>query len=249
MNSTSAGPTREEGLAGRHATIDGGSGEMFDAIAHRYDLINRIISLGLDRRWRRLTAGALHLESRARVLDIATGTADLAIAVARTSSQSEVWAIDPSAKMRELAEHKVAAAGLENRIHIRGGSAELLPFDDATFDAVSVGFGIRNFPDRMRALKEMKRVLAPRGRVAILEATEPERDILGRPARLYIHHIVPVIGAFIASAREYRYLEQSIARFPKPDVFMEMMRDAGFADVGCRALALGAASLFTGAVS
>ena len=221
-----------------------GSGAMFDAIAPRYDLLNRIISLGIDRRWRRLTVDALRFRQDAAVLDVATGTGDLALLAARR--QAWVTALDPSRAMLAIAARKAQARGLSARVDLVPGDAQALPFPDASFDAAMIGFGIRNVPDRPRALAEMTRVLRPGARLAVLELSEPRGGLLGRLARFHVHHFVPWIGGLLSGSREYRYLQQSIAAFPPPDRFCELMRDAGLRDVSARPLSFGVCHLYVG---
>ncbi len=193
-----------------------GSGAMFDRIARRYDLLNRLSSLGFDRSWRRQAVEALDLEPGHRVLDLATGTADLALEILRQEPRAEVVGIDPSPRMLERARHKVDAAGLGGRVELRLGKAEELPLDDDSVDGTAIAFGIRNVPDRPRALSEMARVTRPGGRVVILELNEPRSGLLAPLARFHIHRVVPRLGAWLSGAGEYRYLEKSIADFP-PD--------------------------------
>lgn len=221
-----------------------GSGAMFDAIAPRYDALNRVMSFGIDRAWRRRAVEAMKLVPGARALDLATGTGDVALEILRRPGVT-VEGLDPSPKMLEIARRKAEAAGVADRFAIRTGDAQALPYEDASFDAVSIAFGIRNVPDRDRALAEMRRVTRPGGRIVILELTEP-RGLLGPIARFHVHTLVPRIGAFLSGAREYRYLQESIARFPAPEVFAEKMRAAGIARVEARPLTFGAVCLFTG---
>jgi demethylmenaquinone methyltransferase/2-methoxy-6-polyprenyl-1,4-benzoquinol methylase len=222
----------------------GGSGAMFDAIAPRYDLLNRLLSLGIDQGWRRRTVEALQLHAGHRVLDLATGTADLAIQIARRGDDIAVVGLDPSTGMLAIGRDKVAAAGLGDRVTLVEGDAEQLPFADASFDGVTIAFGIRNVPDRPRALREMARVVRPGGRVAILELSEPRGGILGPLARFHVHQVVPRLGALLSGAREYRYLQQSIAAFPPPDEFAATMASSGLAVVEVAPLTFGVAALF-----
>lgn len=229
------------------ATTDvrGGSGEMFDRIADRYDLVNRVISLGLDRSWRTRAVRALQLRAGARVLDVATGTADLAIAIAAAHPDAEVVGLDPSSGMLEIGKRKVAAAGLAERVSLVTGDGQALPFEAASFDGATIAFGIRNVPDRPLALREMRRVLREGARLAVLELAEPE-GILGPLARWHVHHVVPTIGAMISGAPEYDYLQRSIAKFPPPDAFAAIMRESGFARVDWEPMTFGAATLYVG---
>jgi demethylmenaquinone methyltransferase/2-methoxy-6-polyprenyl-1,4-benzoquinol methylase len=224
----------------------GGSGAMFDAIAARYDLLNRLMSLGVDQRWRRRTADALELRGAGRVLDVATGTADLALLIARRCPTAEVVGIDPSPKMLAIGAAKVARSRGAGRVTLSDGQAEALPFPDDWFDGVTIAFGIRNVPDRPRGLREMTRVLKPGARLAVLELTDPRGRILGALARFYVHRLVPRLGAWLSGAREYRYLEESIARFPPAEEFAESMRRAGLSQVVAQPQTFGVAHLFIG---
>jgi demethylmenaquinone methyltransferase / 2-methoxy-6-polyprenyl-1,4-benzoquinol methylase len=223
-----------------------GSGQMFDGIAARYDFVNRVISFGIDQRWRRRTVRALSLRDGARVLDLATGTGDLALLIARATPEASVVGLDPSEKMLAIARGKVEKAGLAERIELVVGDAETLPFGDATFDGVSIAFGIRNVPDRARALSEMARVTKPGGRVAVLELSEPRGGVLGPIARFHVHTVVPHVGALLSGAPEYRYLQRSIAAFPPADEFASLMRHAGLAVERPEALTFGVCHLYVG---
>lgn len=223
-----------------------GSGQMFDGIAARYDFVNRVISLGIDQRWRRLTVEALELGPGARVLDLATGTADLALLVANSEPSAHVVGLDPSEKMLEIGRVKVARAELTERVELVQGDAQSLPYPDASFDGVCIAFGIRNVPDRDRALREMARVTKPGGHVAILELSEPRGGILGPLARFHVHTVVPFMGALLSGAPEYRYLQRSIAAFPPAEEFGERMRQAGLVVAPPRPLTFGVCHLYVG---
>ncbi|MCY3963491.1 MAG: ubiquinone/menaquinone biosynthesis methyltransferase [Acidobacteria bacterium] len=227
-----------------------GSGAMFDRIAARYDLLNRLISLGWDRRWRRIAAEAVALDGGTRrpprVLDVASGTGDLAIEIARRYPGAAIHGIDASRGMTEIGRRKVDQAGFGDRITLDAGDALELPFADHSFDAVTIAFGIRNIPDRSRALREMARVTRPGGRVAILEAGEPSAGLTGALARFHIHVIVPFVGGLLAGAEEYRYLERSIRAFPPVPEFVCTMAAAGLEEVETRSLTFGVCSLFLG---
>jgi demethylmenaquinone methyltransferase/2-methoxy-6-polyprenyl-1,4-benzoquinol methylase len=224
----------------------GGSGEMFDRIASRYDLMNRIISLGIDQRWRRRTVDALALKPGARVLDLATGTGDLAMMIARRHPEVTVVGVDPSTGMLAEGDRKVAAAGLGERVTLRRGDAEQLEAADASVDGISMAFGIRNVVDRPKALREMARALKPGGRVAILELSEPRRGLLGMMARVHIHHVVPTLGALLSGAWEYRYLQRSIAAFPPAAEFAEVMRASGLRVERAEPMTFGVVHLYVG---
>lgn len=225
----------------------GGSGEMFDAIAPRYDLLNRLLSLGIDQRWRRRLVDRLELQPGAQVLDHATGTADLALRIARSQPGVRVLGLDPSTEMLRIGRAKVAAAGLADRIELREGNAERLDdLGSRSFDAVSMAFGIRNVPDRERALREMARVTRAGGRIAILELSEPERGWMSPLARWHVHQVVPWVGGLLSGSREYRYLQQSIAAFPPPRVFGSLMESCGIRVVSLERLTFGVCHLYVG---
>ncbi len=225
-----------------------GSGAMFDNIARRYDLLNRVMSFGVDRRWRKHTVRAMALpgDGACRVLDVATGTGDLAIDVARVHPGAEIVGVDPSRKMIEVGRGKLAARGLAERVRLDEGDAQALPYDDDSFDAVCIAFGIRNVPDRGRGLAEMARVCKPGGRVAILELGEPRKGIIAPLARFHIRHVVPRVGAWLSGAREYRYLQTSIAAFPAPADFAALMKASGLDVLEVRPLTFGVCTLYVG---
>jgi demethylmenaquinone methyltransferase / 2-methoxy-6-polyprenyl-1,4-benzoquinol methylase len=233
-------------LAGADASGSLGSGAMFDRIADRYDLLNRILSLGIDERWRAHTVEALDLRPGMRVLDLATGTGDLAIQLARHPARPEVVGADASARMLRKAGEKVIRAGLFERVTLSVTDAQAMSFADGSFDAACMAFGIRNVSDRPAALRELARVLRPKGRVAILELMEPQGGWLSPLSRFYVHTLVPRIGAFLSGAREYRYLQESIAAFPSPGEFRALMEGSGFSAVESRLLTFGACCLFIG---
>jgi len=229
-----------------------GSGAMFDAIAPRYDLLNRVMSLGVDQGWRRRTveavapalasASASASTSTSTILDLATGTADLAIALAKRWRGAQVTGLDPSVGMLAAGQKKLAATP---NVRLLEGDARALPFAPASFDAVTMAFGIRNVPaaERVLALAEMARVTRPGGRIAILELGEP-RGVLGPLARFHVHTLVPRLGAWLSGAREYRYLEKSIAAFPAPEKFADLMRVAGLRVLELSRLTFGACCLY-----
>ena len=229
--------------AGARLTREG-SGAMFDGIAARYDLVNRVISLGIDQSWRRKTVSALKLGRAHRVLDLATGTADLGIQVARTELSVTVVGLDPSPKMLEVGRQKVERGGLAARLELVQGDAQALPFADDSFNSVCIAFGIRNVPDRAQALREMARVTRPGGRIAILELSEPRAGLLGALARFHIHTVVPYVGALLSGVKEYQYLQRSIAAFPPADEFAELMRSSNLDVLAVHPLTFGVCHLY-----
>jgi demethylmenaquinone methyltransferase/2-methoxy-6-polyprenyl-1,4-benzoquinol methylase len=209
---------------------------MFDRIAPVYDAMNRVMTAGLDRRWRRSTARAVAAPG-ARVLDVCCGTGDLAIACAREGAV--VTGLDFSERMLDRARRKAPELDWVR------GDALAIPFGDATFDGVTVGFGVRNVEDLERGLRELRRILRPGGRAGILEITRP-RGVLAPFYRLWFDGIVPLLGKLLPGGSAYTYLPASVRRFPGPDGLAELMRAAGFADVQYELLAGGIVALHTG---
>jgi demethylmenaquinone methyltransferase / 2-methoxy-6-polyprenyl-1,4-benzoquinol methylase len=209
---------------------------MFDRIAPGYDVMNRLMTAGLDRRWRRETATAV-VRPGDRVLDVCCGTGDLAIAARRAGG--EVTGLDFSERMLDRARHKAP------EIDWVRGDALGMPFEDGSFDAVTMGFGLRNLEDERRGLAELRRVLEPGGRLGVLEITRP-RGPLALFYRVWFDGLVPLAGKVLPGGAAYAYLPASVRRFPSPDSLAGLMRDAGFADVRIRLFAGGIVALHTG---
>jgi demethylmenaquinone methyltransferase/2-methoxy-6-polyprenyl-1,4-benzoquinol methylase len=210
---------------------------MFDRIAPVYDLMNRVMTLGLDLRWRRVAAESV-VSRGDRVLDAACGTGDFAVADLRAGA-GQVTGLDFSERMLERARRKAPQVEW-----VRGDMLEL-PFADAAFDAATVGFGVRNVADLERALRELRRVLRPGGRLAILEITQP-RGVLKPFYSLWFDRIVPLLGKLLPGGSAYTYLPASVKRFPRAEELAELMRAFGFADVRVRLLAGSIIALHTG---
>ena len=228
-----------------HPEARGGSGAMFDAIAPRYDLLNRLMSFGVDGRWRKRTVKALALgDGPTRVLDLATGTGDLAFAIAKRHPGSHVIGVDPSVGMLGIGQKKVTARKLDDRVEMREGDAQALAFADDYFDGATIAFGIRNVPDRAKGLAELARVVRPGGRVCILELSEPRGGVMGPLARFHVHHVVPRVGALLSGKREYRYLQTSIEAFPPPAEFAALMEANGLAVLEVVPLTFGVCHLY-----
>jgi len=221
-----------------------GSGEMFDHIAGRYDLLNRVMSMGIDQSWRRKTVAAMELPAEARVLDLATGTGDLALMIARIHPDARVVGSDPSSRMLEVGADKVARSGLADRVQLHAGDAQALPYEDDSFDGCCIAFGIRNVPDRSAALAEMARVTKPAGRIAVLELGEPSVGWLSPIARFHVRKVIPKIGGMLSGSREYKYLQESIAAFPSADDFAKQMQACGLNVLEVKPLTFGACTLF-----
>lgn len=223
-----------------------GSGQMFDRIAGRYDAVNRVLSLGLDKRWRRRTVKALQLpaDGHPHVLDVATGTCDLAIDIATELPGATVVGLDPSTQMLAVGAEKLAKRALDNRVTLVVGDAQQLPYESCTFDAATIAFGIRNVPDRAAGLRELARVVRPGGRVAVLELGEPRGALLGRAARFHTNVVVPRLGALLSGKREYTYLQRSIAAFPPSEQFAGLMQECGLHVIEVVPLTFGACTLY-----
>ncbi|MBN1962552.1 MAG: bifunctional demethylmenaquinone methyltransferase/2-methoxy-6-polyprenyl-1,4-benzoquinol methylase UbiE [Deltaproteobacteria bacterium] len=222
-----------------------GSGQMFDKIAKRYDLLNRILSIGQDQHWRRAQIEKLAISGGpANVLDLATGTADVALQIAYRYPQATIIGVDPSLAMLEIGRKKIKNAGLENRINLIAGDAQDLQFADASFDAVCMSFGIRNVPNRQKALAEIARVTRKDGKVLILELAKTQQGRLAKLAQLYLRYIIPGIGGLLAGAHEYKYLRDSIATFPGADKFAQMMQTAGLHITAIEHFCFGVVHLF-----
>jgi demethylmenaquinone methyltransferase/2-methoxy-6-polyprenyl-1,4-benzoquinol methylase len=218
---------------------------MFDRIAARYDTVNRVLSFGLDQRWRRRVVRALgDLGTQPRVLDVATGTGDLAIEIAKVWPGGTVVGLDPSPGMLAIAQKKLAKRGMTDRVMLVEGDAQALPQKNCEMDAATIAFGIRNVPDRGLALRELARVVRPGGRIAVLELGEPKRGLLAAAARFHSHHFVPRIGALLSGAREYRYLQRSVAAFPPAEQFAELMRASGLKVLEVAPMTFGVCTLY-----
>jgi demethylmenaquinone methyltransferase/2-methoxy-6-polyprenyl-1,4-benzoquinol methylase len=221
---------------------------MFDRIAGRYDLMNGVMSAGLHHRWRARAADRAELRSGNRALDVCCGTGDLSFELKRrVGEQGEVIGLDFSEQMLELARAKERSAGLPVSF-VRGNALDL-PFKDGFFDAVTVGFGIRNVVDQEGALREMARVVRPGGKVVILEITTPERPPLSWFYSVWFDRVVPVLGSFAGEQDAYTYLPESVRRFPDARELAGRMDRAGLEDIRYLLLAGGIVAIHAGSVS
>jgi demethylmenaquinone methyltransferase / 2-methoxy-6-polyprenyl-1,4-benzoquinol methylase len=222
---------------------------MFGQIARRYDFLNHLLSLGIDRYWRRQTVRRVRPEGRLPILDVCTGTGDLALAFDRAAAGAiEIVAADFCHEMLAIGRHKAAAAGAEGRITFLEADAQSLPFPSNSFQIVSVAFGLRNVADTDRGLAEMMRVAAPDGRVAVLEFSSPTWQPFKAVYGWYFRHVLPRIGQWVArnTTTAYEYLPASVGQFPQGEALAERMRAAGLRDVRCYPLTLGVATLYVG---
>lgn len=220
--------------------------EMFNGIAPKYDLLNHLLSLGIDKAWRRKAMRELERGAKDRVLDVACGTGDFSIEALRHGVR-QVVGVDISENMLAVAQEKARDKGLEEQLEFLYGDSEQLTFPDGNFDAVTVAFGVRNFEHLERGLREMCRVLRPGGRVVILEFSTPDRFPMKQLYRFYFKHILPRVGGLVSGDRgAYEYLPASVFAFPQGDRFLDIMRACGFRDVRRRPLTFGIATLYTG---
>ncbi len=219
---------------------------MFDRIAHSYDLLNHLLSLGIDRRWRRAAIASLRPYGPKSVLDVATGTGDFALLGARMLRPERLVGVDLSEGMLAVGREKVKRAGLDGVITFRKDDCLHLSMDADTFDAVTVAYGIRNFEDLDQGLREMCRVLRPGGRLAIIELCTPVRFPMKQLFRLYSRVLMPAVGRLVSrDGRAYRYLPATMEAFPQGEVMQGILERAGFREVRFRRFTFGLSTLYT----
>ena len=222
------------------------SWKMFNSIAGRYDFLNRLLSLGQDARWRKALKRFLPDTKDQIILDLATGTADVLITLAKDNLKiHRGYGLDPAIKMLEIGREKIKRAHLDDRLVLQSGDAQSLPYSDETFDCVTISFGIRNIPDLRLALLEMHRVTKQGGRILILEFSKPENPILRCGHWVYLQTIVPFVGfLFSGNFKAYAYLNQTIQTFPYGDRFCKILKQMGFVNVKPALLMGGAATIY-----
>lgn len=220
---------------------------MFDNIAPKYDLLNHTLSMSIDRVWRRRVVGEVRRAKPGRILDVATGTGDLAIAMARRIRDVQVLGVDLSEQMLAVARRKIEARGLDGRIVLDRGDAERLAVADASVDVATVAFGVRNFGDLGAGLRELARTIKPGGKVVILEFSRPRNRVFRALYEFYSYKILPRIGGLVSrDKRAYEYLPASVGEFPAPEEFMAMMALAGFRNCRARSQSFGIAQIYIG---
>ena len=218
---------------------------MFDRISPKYDALNHLLSFNIDKVWRRKTAKAVAKTQPKTVLDLATGTADLAIAVAKRNPQAHIIGMDISEKMLDIGKAKIKKQELENQIELCFGDAAALPFEEGSFDAITVAFGVRNFKDLEKGLSEIHRVLKPGGQAVILEFSMPERFPVKQLYRFYFKRVLPRIGKKVSKdSSAYTYLPESVERFPKPNSFLQLLSEKRLENGTKRSLSFGIATLY-----
>ena len=220
---------------------------MFDAIAPRYDFLNHLLSGGLDVRWRRRAIASLALTGSERVLDLCTGTGDLAVAaVTAKRPAARVVGVDFAGAMLAIARDKIGRRDIGGRVALVRGDATRIPLADRSVDAVTIAFGIRNVEAPAAACAEMLRVLRPGGRLAVLEFAVPDTPLFGPVYRFYVSHLLPRIGRAVSRHDgAYGYLPASIGAFATPDEFVKILRQASFSEISAVPLTLGSVILYT----
>ncbi len=217
---------------------------LFDKVARRYDSLNTFFSMGMDRLWRRRLAKAI--SGSKTVLDIATGTGEVAIETVDVLPEARVFGVDPSSEMLLLARKKIVSRGLSERISLARSRAEELPFKDGSFDAVTIAFGIRNTVDPALSLSEMRRVLRPGGKAAVLEFAIPRQKLFAPLYLFYFKNILPLVGSIFGTKSEYKYLSDSTSAFPQREKFLDLMEESGLTPEKSIEMMLGIVILYTG---
>ncbi len=217
---------------------------MFDDISHKYDFLNHFLSFGIDKAWRKKLTQLLAVRKPGKVLDVATGTADLAIAISVLKPQ-KIVGIDISEKMLEIGRRKLVDKGLSAFITLQQGDAEKIPFSDNTFDAITVAFGVRNYENLERGLNDMRRVLRPGGAMLILEFSHPDGFPMKQLYGIYSRYCIPLIGRFVSgNSKAYSYLPESVAAFPSGKKFLEILEKSGLKNTRQVSLSMGIASIY-----
>lgn len=220
--------------------------QMFDKIAPRYDLLNRLLSLGIDVQWRRRALRYLKNHRPETLLDVATGTADVALMAAKMLDPKQIVGIDIANQMLDIGRVKIRKAGLQEKITLETGDSENLRFPADSFDAVTVAFGVRNFENLEKGLGEMRRVLRPGGRVVILEFSRPRAFPFKQLYNSYFKYVLPLIGRLTSrDVRAYTYLFESVQAFPEGEDFLNILSKTGYQNPQCERLTLGICSIYT----
>ena len=221
--------------------------KMFDNISGKYDFLNHLLSMGIDRSWRRNLINLLSETHPEKILDVATGTGDLAIQSSKSLPYAQITGLDISRGMLEVGEKKIKKNNLSDKIEMIYGDSENIPFDDNTFDAVTVAFGVRNFENLLKGLKEMNRVLKPGGKVFILEFSRPKSSLFRSAFNFYFKYLLPVIGRITSrDPKAYKYLFESVQAFPAYEDFLEILQEAGFKSNNYKMQTLGICSIYIG---
>jgi demethylmenaquinone methyltransferase / 2-methoxy-6-polyprenyl-1,4-benzoquinol methylase len=221
--------------------------EMFNRIAFRYDFLNRFLSVGIDTYWRRMAIRELKREHPAKVLDVASGTGDMAILMVKYLKPEKIIGIDISEGMLEIGRKKIAKLKLKDQIALQRGDSEAINFPGGTFDAITVAFGVRNFEQLEGGLREMLRVLKPGGKLVVLEFSKPKRGGFKKIYDFYLHLIAPRIGKMISKNCEaYQYLNESVKAFPEGNDFIGILEKSGFTETYLKTLSIGICTIYCG---
>ncbi len=221
--------------------------EMFDKIAFRYDFLNHFLSAGIDRRWRKKAIGELFELKPKTVLDVATGTADMPIMLIRQLSPDKVIGIDISENMLDIGRKKITKLGLNERINLQTGDAENIFFSNASFFAVTVAFGVRNFQNLEKGLSEMYRILKPGGKLVILEFSKPTKRYFLPFYKIYLRVVAPGIGKMVSGSLDaYKYLNDSVNAFPEGKAFTAILDKTGFKETYFKKLSFGICTIYCG---
>lgn len=235
-------PDSNSGLAKKEQVA-----KMFDSIAHRYDFLNRFLSAGTDIGWRKKALAELKNVAPRNILDMATGTGEMALLSYRLLEPEKITGIDISPGMLEIGKNRIAKAGLSGHIVLLTGDSEAIMFPAATFDAITVAFGVRNFQDLEKGLDEMLRVLKPGGKLVILEFSRPSNPVFRAFYNLYMDKIAPSFGKLFAKNKNaYNYLNKSVQAFPERERFIQILNSAGYKNTYYKTLSLGICSIYCG---
>lgn len=221
--------------------------EMFDDIAVRYDFLNRFLSAGIDVRWRKKALSQLLDLKPKSILDVATGTADVAIMASKMLNPEKITGIDISEGMLEIGREKIKKLNLDEKIRLFKGDSEAICFEDNSFDAVTVAFGVRNFQQLEKGLSEIKRVLKPGGKLVVLEFSKPKLPLVKSVYNLYMKIITPNMGKLFSKNKEaYKYLDESIKKFPEGSQFVNVLNELGYQKTFKKPLSLGICTIYCG---
>ncbi|MEO6549842.1 MAG: bifunctional demethylmenaquinone methyltransferase/2-methoxy-6-polyprenyl-1,4-benzoquinol methylase UbiE [Ferruginibacter sp.] len=221
--------------------------DMFDNIAYRYDFLNRFLSVGIDVWWRKKAILELSKLQPKTILDVATGTADVAIMTARLLQPQKIVGIDISDGMLNIGRKKVVKLGLQPLIELLNGDSETIKFDDNSFDAVTVAFGVRNFQNLEKGLSEIRRVLKPGGKLVVLEFSKPKQALIKQVYQVYMNVVAPRMGKlFSKNCDAYKYLDESIKKFPEGKSFTAILDNLGYINSYCKPLSFGICSIYCG---
>lgn len=235
-------PFKDSDLAKKEQVAD-----MFNNIAHRYDFLNRFLSVGIDVGWRKKAIRELKSLAPKRMLDVATGTADVALLTQEILQPDQIIGIDISEGMLNFGREKIKARGLENIIQLHTGDSENIRFENDYFDAITVAFGVRNFQDLSKGLKEMYRVLKPGGKAVILEFSKPSSLGFKQLYQFYMNYITPSVGKVFSKNKDaYQYLNDSVQAFPEGNQFLNILNEAGFTQTYLKKLSFGICTIYCG---